>query len=125
MLTVARYGTSDLQRAKRFYDAITQLLGANLVLERPDVIGYQGAEGGMFLVGRPLEGEATIGNGTQLGFAAPSRAVVDAVYTMALELGGKCEGPPGVRGPDPNGFYATYLRDLDGNKLMIFRVGPP
>lgn len=125
MLTVARYGTRDLERAKSFYDVITQLLGANLVLDRPDVVGYQGPEGGMFLVGKPLEGEATIGNGTQLGFAAPSRALVDTIHARALELGGKCEGPPGVRGPDPNGFYAAYFRDLDGNKVMIFRVGAP
>ena len=37
MLTVARYGTRDLERAKTFYDAITQLLGATRVMERPEV----------------------------------------------------------------------------------------
>ena len=30
---------------------------------------------------------------------------------------------PGVRGPDPNGIYAAYFRDLDGNKLSVFRFG--
>ena len=35
----------------------------------------------------------------------------------ALEHGGTCEGPPGVRG---GGFYAAYFRDLDGNKLNAF-----
>jgi catechol 2,3-dioxygenase-like lactoylglutathione lyase family enzyme len=125
MLTVARYGTRDLQRAQAFYDAITAPLGAKRVLNRPDAVGYKGAEGGMFLVGKPFAGEATAGNGTQVGFAAPTRAAVDAVHAKALELGGKCEGPPGVRGPDPNGFYGAYFRDLDGNKLLVFRVGPP
>lgn len=124
MLTVARYGTRDLERAKGFYDAITSLLGATRVVDRPEVVGYRGAEGGMFLIGKPFAGEATAGNGTQVGFAAPSRAVVDAVHAKALELGGKCEGPPGVRGPDPNGFYGAYFRDLDGNKLTVFRHGP-
>lgn len=125
MLNVARYGTRDLERAKVFYDAITGLLGATRVVERPDVVGYRGPQGGMFLVGQPFEGQATAGNGTQVGFDAPSRAVVDAIHAKALELGGKCEGPPGVRGPDPDGFYGAYFRDLDGNKVVVFRFGPP
>jgi hypothetical protein len=125
MLTVARYGTRNLDRAKVFYDAITQPLGASRIIDRPDVVGYQGADGAMFLIGKPFAGDATPGNGTQVGFLAPSRAVVDAIHAKALELGGKCEGPPGVRGPDPNGFYGAYFRDLDGNKLMVFRTGAP
>jgi catechol 2,3-dioxygenase-like lactoylglutathione lyase family enzyme len=125
MLTVARYGTRNLERAKVFYDAITGLVGAARVMDRPGLVGYKGAEGGMFLVGLPFEGEAAPGNGTQMGFAAASRSVVDAVHAKALELGGKCAGAPGLRSPDPNGFYAAYFRDLDGNKLVVFRSGPP
>jgi catechol 2,3-dioxygenase-like lactoylglutathione lyase family enzyme len=123
MLTVARYGTRDLERAKAFYDAIAALLGASRVMDRPEAVGYKGPGGGMFLVGTPLKGDASVGNGTQMGFAAPGRAVVDAVHARALEFGGKCEGPPGVRGADPNGFYGAYFRDLDGNKLMVFCMG--
>lgn len=125
MLSVARYGTCNLGRAKAFYDEIAMLLGATRVIDRPEVIGYKAGDGATFLVGKPLHGEATVGNGTQMGFLAASRGVVDAVHAKALELGGMCEGPPGVRGPDPNGFYAAYFRDLDGNKLMVFRPGPP
>ena len=124
MLTVARFGTRDLERAKPFYDAIAGLLGASRVMDRPELVGYRGADGGMFLIGKPFSGEATVGNGSQVGFAASSRAVIDAVHAKALELGGTCEGPPGVRGPDPDGFYAAYFRDLDGNKIMVFRHGP-
>jgi catechol 2,3-dioxygenase-like lactoylglutathione lyase family enzyme len=125
MLSVARYGTRDIERAKTFYDGIAPLLGAKLVFQRPEVIAYKGGDGGMFLVGVPLAGEATIGNGTQMGFAAPNRAVVNAVHAKALELGGKCEGKPGIRGSDPNGFYGAYFRDLDGNKLLVSCFGPP
>jgi predicted lactoylglutathione lyase len=125
MLTVARYGTRDLERSKKFYDAITSLVGAKCVMERPDAVGYKGDDGIMFMIGKPFAGEATGGNGTQVSFNAPTRGAVDAVHKKALELGGKCEGPPGVRGPDPNGFYAAYFRDPDGNKLMVFRMGPP
>lgn len=43
-----------------------------------------------------------------------------AFYDAALEMGGTCEGPPGVReGMNPV-FYTTYVRDCDGNKLCAF-----
>jgi catechol 2,3-dioxygenase-like lactoylglutathione lyase family enzyme len=124
MLTAGRFGTRDLERATQFYDAIAALLGASRVMNRPDLAAYRGPQGSTFLVGKPFAGEATSGNGTQLGFEAASRAVVDEVHAKALELGGSCEGPPGVRGPDPDGFYGAYFRDLDGNKIVVFRMGP-
>jgi catechol 2,3-dioxygenase-like lactoylglutathione lyase family enzyme len=124
MLSVARYGTRDLAKAATFYDEIAALLGASRVIDRDEVKAYKGPEGGMFLIGIPFSGDASSGNGTQVGFPAPSRAVVDAVHAKALELGGTCEGPPGVRGPEGvMAFYAAYFRDLDGNKVMVMRVG--
>ena len=125
MLSTGRFGTNDLERAKAFYDAITALLGAVRVYDRPNLAGYRGASGGIFLIGTPFSGEASTGNGTQLGFEAPSRAVVDAIHAKALELGGSCEGAPGIRGDDANGYYGAYFRDPDGNKLTVFRFGPP
>jgi predicted lactoylglutathione lyase len=44
---------------------------------------------------------------------------VDAVYKRAIALGAADEGAPGERGP---GFYAAYFRDLDGNKLAVFKT---
>jgi catechol 2,3-dioxygenase-like lactoylglutathione lyase family enzyme len=124
MQTLTRYGTRDLARAKTFYDAIAEILGATRVTDRENVAGYKGPEGGMFLIGTPLAGEATPGNGTQVVFAAPSRAAVDAAHAKALELGGKSEGAPGPRGPKEMNFYAAYFRDPDGNKIMVSRQGP-
>ncbi len=124
MLSVARYGTRDLPRATKFYDAIAALLGARRIMERDNLVGYKGSEGGVFLIGLPFAGEANVGNGTQVGFAATSRAVIDAVHAKAVELGGTCEGPPGLRGPDgSSGFYAAYFRDRDGNKIMVMKIG--
>lgn len=117
MLNVGRYGTRDLEKATAFYDGIAEVLGARRVTTTPRVIGYKGAEGGLFLVGIPFEGEATAGNGTQMGFQVASRDTVDAIHAKALELGGTSEGAPGPRGPEQYQFYACYFRDLDGNKL--------
>lgn len=125
MISTARFGTRDLEGAKRFYDAIAHVLGAVRIYDRPDLVAYKMAEGGMLLVGTPFEGEATPGNGNQIGIQADSRAQVDAVHARGIALGGKCEGKPGIRGDDPNGFYGAYFRDLDGNKMVIFHFGPP
>jgi catechol 2,3-dioxygenase-like lactoylglutathione lyase family enzyme len=117
MLSIGRFGTNDLDRAGKFYDAIAEILGAKRVTTTPTVIGYKSASGGLFLVGLPFAGYATVGNGTQLGFFVESPAIVDALHAKALELGGKSEGAPGMRGPESHRFYACYFRDPDGNKL--------
>jgi catechol 2,3-dioxygenase-like lactoylglutathione lyase family enzyme len=124
MLSTARYGTRDLERARSFYDAIAAIIGARRVLDYPNLTGYRGPSGGTFIIGTPLAGEASVGNGSQVVFEAPTRAAVDAVHAQALALGGRCEGPPGFRGPAEMNFYAAYFRDPDGNKIMVSRVGP-
>jgi predicted lactoylglutathione lyase len=75
---------------------------------------------------KPHDGNAaTAGNGNMASIACDSRARVDALYAKAMELGGSCEGPPGVRGEEgPQAFYGAYFRDPDGNKLAAFRIGP-
>lgn len=117
MLSLGRYGTRDLARAKVFYDGIAEILGAKCITNSPKVIGYKGETGGVFFIGTPFEGEATVGNGTQLGFSVASNDIVDALHVRALELGGTSEGAPGYRGPEGYKFYACYFRDPDGNKL--------
>jgi catechol 2,3-dioxygenase-like lactoylglutathione lyase family enzyme len=119
MQTMTRYGTRDLARAKIFYDAIAEIVGGTRVIDRENVAGYKGADGGIFMIGTPHAG-----NGTQVVFSAPSRAAIDAAHAAALELGGKCEGPPGPRGPEEMNYYAAYFRDPDGNKIMVSRQGP-
>jgi predicted lactoylglutathione lyase len=57
--------------------------------------------------------------------AMDRRANVDAFYNKAIELGGTDEGAPGLRGEEGDqAFYGAYFRDLDGNKLAAFCIGP-
>ena len=57
--------------------------------------------------------------------ACDSRARVNALHAKAMELGASDEGAPGVRGDEgPQAFYGAYFRDLDGNKLAAFCIGP-
>ena len=119
MLRNARVGTRDLAAARIFYDAVAATLGAARVFSRDELTGYQGPSGAALVVGVPLKGEATVGNGSQLVLEAATRAAVDAAHAAALAQGGTCEGPPGFRSPPENNFYAAYFRDLDGNKLVV------
>lgn len=124
MLASTRYGTRDLARAGAFYDEIAAILGASRLFTYDRVIAWRGPEGGMFMVGPALEGEACVGNGTQIGLIAPSRHAVDAAHARALELGCRSEGEPGFRGPAERELYACYFRDPDGNKIMVYNAKP-
>ena len=123
MLAMARYGAKDMERAKQFYNAISATIGAECVGDYGEVAVYKGPTGGMFIIGKPFAGDPTPGNGTQVVFEAPTRAAVDAAHAKALEIGGKSEGEPGPRGPAEMNMYACYIRDFDGNKIMVVRNG--
>ena len=50
---------------------------------------------------------------------ASSRGLVERAYSLALELGAKPEGPPGLRPEYHASYYGAYFRDLDANKLCV------
>jgi catechol 2,3-dioxygenase-like lactoylglutathione lyase family enzyme len=120
----ATFGTNDLDKATAFYDPMLGMIGATrlFAIDRGIFYGRGVMEFGIL---SPADGQsAVIGNGAMIALDAPSRAVVDAMHAKALELGGTCEGKPGMRDEDPDGFYGAYFRDPEGNKLCAFRVGP-
>ena len=115
------FGTNDLDRARRFYDAVLTPLGFRRDRDIEDRSYWNGG-GPNFAIGPPRNGEpATVANGGTLGFAAPTSAAVEAFHSAGLEAGGTCEGPPGPR-PHRPGAYGAYLRDPDGNKICAFVV---
>ncbi len=128
MIGYVTLGSNDLDRSRSFYDALMPVIGAGRIMEFGDHFTMYGTGMGQpgLAVCKPYDGNsATAGNGNMASIAVDSRARVDALYAKAMELGGKCEGPPGVRGEEgPQAFYGAYFRDLDGNKLAAFRIGP-
>jgi predicted lactoylglutathione lyase len=73
----------------------------------------------MPVAGFPAYGEAaTSGNGTNVALLAQSREQVDSFYSAALAAGASDEGAPGLRDVHPH-FYAAYVRDPDGHKLVV------
>ncbi len=122
MIGYVTFGTNDIQRAAKFYDALLGELGASRFMEMETFIAWGAGPGQpMLAVIKPFDKRpATVGNGVMVALAVDSTAKVDALHAKALALGGKDEGAPGSRG---DGFYAGYFRDLDGNKLNAFFMG--
>ena len=132
MIGYVTLGSDNMPRARDFYDQLLgPTVGAKRIMEFGDDLGGFTMWGTGFdkpgiAVTNPYNKQpAVAGNGNMTAIAMGSRAKVDEVYARALELGGTCEGPPGLRGEEgPQAFYGAYFRDLDGNKLCAFRVGP-
>jgi catechol 2,3-dioxygenase-like lactoylglutathione lyase family enzyme len=131
MIGYATLGSDNLPRARAFYDALLGEIGAKRMMEFGDDLGgftlwsVAFDKPGIAVTNPHNKAAATAGNGNMLALTVDERAKVDALYSKALELGGSCEGPPGLRGEEgPQAFYAAYFRDPDGNKLCVFRMGP-
>lgn len=119
MFTHVRVGSADIDKSKAFYDATFQALGMPTGTPFGHNVMYQSPDGGRFMFGTPIAGEATHANGGTIGFAAPSPDAVAAWHAAGLANGGTCEGAPGPR-EMVGGAHGAYLRDPDGNKLSAY-----
>jgi catechol 2,3-dioxygenase-like lactoylglutathione lyase family enzyme len=108
-------GTSDLERASRFYDAALGALGYRRTMSESFGNAW-GVEWPEFWAQLPDDGEASAGNGVHVALIAPSREAVDAFHAAGLAAGGADAGAPGPRDYTPD-YYAAFLRDPDGNKI--------
>ena len=122
MIGYVTVGTSDLQRAAKFYDAIAAEMGTGRMMDFDTFIAW-GTPGGAAGVAATLPFDkqpATVGNGTMVALQARDKDQVHKLYEIALANGGSDEGAPGPHGDE--GFYAAYFRDPDGNKLNAFTM---
>jgi catechol 2,3-dioxygenase-like lactoylglutathione lyase family enzyme len=117
ILSHVSIGTNDFERAVAFYDAVLPTLGCKRIMEHPGAVAY-GKEYPEFWVGTPIDGQAaTVGNGTHIGFIAPTKEAVHAFYEAALAAGGIDDGAPGGRPDYGEPYYGCFVRDLDGHKV--------
>jgi catechol 2,3-dioxygenase-like lactoylglutathione lyase family enzyme len=127
MIGYVTLGVSDIERARGFYNALLGTIGAKqlMALEENGFTMYGVAwDKPCVVITKPYDGGLpSPGNGNMIGLVMDSREHVDALHAKALELGGTCEGQPGIREPAEMGFYGAYFRDPDGNKLCAFKVG--
>ncbi|WP_334153988.1 VOC family protein [Tepidimonas sp.] len=123
MFSHVMVGTNDIDRAKRFYDAVLGVLGAPEGVRSTAASGHERVfyrhGGGTFGVSQPINGEpATCANGGTIGFKCESPEQVQRFHDVAVAHGGtSIEAPPGPRHGPSGTLYLAYLRDPDGNKL--------
>lgn len=110
-------GTNNFEEAVAFYDRVLAPLGCRRVMEHPEAVAY-GKQYPEFWVNVPFDNQtATVGNGTHVGFIAPSKEAVHAFYEAAIAAGGVSDGAPGGREEYGKPYYGCFVRDLDGNKV--------
>jgi len=131
MIAYTMVGTTDLARARAFYDPLFAEMGQKLCY-LDDQVASWGDEANetapRFMAGYPFDGStANVGNGVMTAFLVPDAARIDRLHALALRHGGSSEGEPGPRPNYSDGFYAAYVRDPDGNKLafICYDCGDP
>ena len=115
MFSHVMLGSNDLDRSRRFYDA---LFGKPAKTDDKGRLSY-GRRGAILMVSPPIDGKpACHANGGTIGFAFDSPEEVDSWHRAGVEAGGTAiEDPPGWRENPFGKLYLAYLRDPDGNKL--------
>ncbi len=117
-------GVSDLNAAGEFYDFILSSLDISRKYEIPgQAIAF--GDDYDFWINVPLDdAQAVPGNGAHIAFRADSIAQVDLFYQSAISNGAESDGKPGYRTEYGEGYYATFIKDRDGNKIeVVYRHG--
>lgn len=122
-------GSNDIERSKRFYDAVLGTLGVGEPLRNKAGSGHTRLfyrhDGNTFCVTEPInDEEATFANGGTIAFKCSSPEQVREFHEIAVAHGGEpIEEAPGLRDSVLGAMHLAYVRDPDGNKLCaIFRV---
>ena len=114
---------TDLEKARRFYDAVAEALGLQIKPMAPEffLLGKSQDEPipylwiGTLIPSYWVEGSKAGINQMHVAFRADSEAMVQAFYEAALKAGGTDNGPPGPR--EQFGYYGAFVLDPDGNNI--------
>ena len=119
-------GSNDLDRSKKFYDALFGAVGGKEAIVDPKGRLMYLHKGGVFMVTAPIDGQpACHANGATIGFAMESPEQADAWHAAGVAAGGTpIEDDPGIREGNGMKLYLAYLRDPDGNKLCALHRVP-
>ncbi len=123
MFSHVMIGSNDIERSKKFYDALFAAIGGKPAIADPKGRLMYLHNGGVFMVTKPIDGKpASHANGGTIGFAVNDQAEADAWHKAGIANGGVAiEDPPGVRDGGKVKLYLAYLRDPDGNKICAMK----
>ncbi len=105
----------DLAAAMRFYEAVLVTIGITKLETRPTTVGF-GKQYPEFWINLRASG-LRASDGAHVCFRARTPEIVDAFHATALAAGGTDDGAPGLRPHYGGGYYAAFVRDLDGNRV--------
>ena len=126
MLDHIGFSVSNFAKSKAFYQAALQPLGMSLVMEVTAEMTGDFAAAGFGKDGKPFlwfgESKKPVGH---LHIALTgSRAQVDAFYKAAMAVGGKDNGPPGIRAHYHPNYYGAFVHDPDGHNIEVVCHAP-
>ena len=118
-------GASDLEKSRKFYDALLATVGVAPGVANKNRYFYR-SPNGTFGISTPINGEpVSFANGGTIGFEMSSPEQADAFHAAGVANGGTtCEDPPGFREGPGGALYLAYLRDPDGNKICALHRPP-
>jgi catechol 2,3-dioxygenase-like lactoylglutathione lyase family enzyme len=111
---------ADLERSRRFYEAVLTVLEIPLGGEGPGFFWIDE------LVVSSVESPASSGKvtgPTHLAFQAKDRETVERFHLAGIAAGGADNGAPGLRPYHPD-YFAAFLLDPDGNNVEAVYHGP-
>ena len=103
--------------SERFYATVLEPLGI-----RQTSGGDDFAEWEDFSLAE-ADGESAVTRRLHVGFAAPSRAHVDAFWRVGTDAGYESDGEPGPRPQYSDDYYGAFLLDPDGNSVEAVHHG--
>ena len=97
MIDHVSIGVSDIERAKRFYDAALMPLGYKCLSAGEGSLGYGRGTIAFWISTAKHPVTPEMESGLHFCFSAPTRDSVDAFHKAALAAGGRDNGAPGLR----------------------------
>jgi catechol 2,3-dioxygenase-like lactoylglutathione lyase family enzyme len=116
---------SDLAASRAFYEKVLEPLGFAVVMdfaELAQAIGF-GVPGKPSFWIRGTSGEPS--GPIHVAFHATDRERVHRFHEVALDAGGRDNGPPGLREHYHPTYYGAFVIDPDGNNVEAVCHAPP
>ncbi|KAG9122856.1 hypothetical protein FRC07_000591 [Ceratobasidium sp. 392] len=121
-------GIKDFDASRVFYEQALAPLGYKILMTFPNVVGFgTGVCSPDFWIAgcdaRPSDTPAQVpATGVHVAFKG-TRTQVHAFYEAALQAGGKCNGPPGLRPNYHPFYYAAFVLDPSENNIEVVNHG--
>jgi catechol 2,3-dioxygenase-like lactoylglutathione lyase family enzyme len=119
MIEHASIGVRDLAAASAFYEQVLATIGLQKLVVGETTVGFCKSYPEFWLNARPGMAPIAAGGGSHLCLRTRSRSQVDDFYRVALALGARGDGAPGLRPEYSEGYYAAFIRDADGHRIEV------